>query len=303
MPVHRIPGGWQWGSSGKVYRNKAAAKRQAQAIFASGYREDARSRAAAHRALSASRRAESRYVLDVLRVMGRVHATVLRDLAPGRRDAQDDRLLRRLFALTRQPVQQAFDFMADEVDAGSARGAALVGIRPRSVPGLDAAIAAARERNVRLIQSATEDFVRQVRDVLEENEGADGEAIANALQERVDVSKSRATTIARDQTLKLNASLTEHRQRAAGVSSFRWSSSKDERVRPGHRALDGRVFSWDEGLPADVADEVDEDEGVTPGEPVNCRCVAIPMLGVLGGEAQGEEEPDEDEEALSAAAE
>lgn len=40
MPVHRTPtGGWQFGTSGKVYKTKAEAETQARAIYASGYRE------------------------------------------------------------------------------------------------------------------------------------------------------------------------------------------------------------------------------------------------------------------------
>lgn len=32
MPVRRVSGGYRWGSSGKVYRTRAAAERQGRAI-------------------------------------------------------------------------------------------------------------------------------------------------------------------------------------------------------------------------------------------------------------------------------
>ena len=39
MPVHRTKsGGYQWGKTGKVYKNKAKAERQGRAIYASGWR-------------------------------------------------------------------------------------------------------------------------------------------------------------------------------------------------------------------------------------------------------------------------
>ena len=38
MPVHKVAGGWKWGKSGKVYKTKAGAQKQAAAIYASGYR-------------------------------------------------------------------------------------------------------------------------------------------------------------------------------------------------------------------------------------------------------------------------
>ena len=39
MPVKRVPGGYQWDQSGKVYPTKEQAERQGRAIYASGYRE------------------------------------------------------------------------------------------------------------------------------------------------------------------------------------------------------------------------------------------------------------------------
>lgn len=39
MPVHRTKsGGYQWGKTGKVYKSRAKAERQARAIYASGWR-------------------------------------------------------------------------------------------------------------------------------------------------------------------------------------------------------------------------------------------------------------------------
>lgn len=40
MPVHKTSsGGYQFGTSGKVYPTKKLAEKQAKAIYASGYRE------------------------------------------------------------------------------------------------------------------------------------------------------------------------------------------------------------------------------------------------------------------------
>ena len=39
MPVHRTKsGGYQWGKTGKVYKSKAGAQRQARAIYANNYK-------------------------------------------------------------------------------------------------------------------------------------------------------------------------------------------------------------------------------------------------------------------------
>jgi len=42
MPIRKVPGGYKWGSSGKVYKTRAGAERQAAAAYASGYKKTER---------------------------------------------------------------------------------------------------------------------------------------------------------------------------------------------------------------------------------------------------------------------
>ena len=39
MPVHKVKGGYQWGTKGKVYSTRAQAEKQARAAYASGYKK------------------------------------------------------------------------------------------------------------------------------------------------------------------------------------------------------------------------------------------------------------------------
>jgi hypothetical protein len=39
MPVKKVPGGYQWGDSGKVYKSREEAEQQGRAVYASGYRQ------------------------------------------------------------------------------------------------------------------------------------------------------------------------------------------------------------------------------------------------------------------------
>ena len=39
MPVMKVEGGYRFGKTGKVYKTKAAAEKQAKAIYASGYKK------------------------------------------------------------------------------------------------------------------------------------------------------------------------------------------------------------------------------------------------------------------------
>jgi hypothetical protein len=42
VPVRKVKGGYKWGKSGKVYPTKKQAEKQAQAIYASGYKKKKR---------------------------------------------------------------------------------------------------------------------------------------------------------------------------------------------------------------------------------------------------------------------
>ena len=282
MPVRAVKGGYRWGKHGHVYPTKAGAQKQAAAIYASGYREDAARRKAA-RILKASSRAEAAYVLDLVRIMRETTRAVLVVVererlspAPLREDAKlglGGPLTRRLFTWQRERVQLAFDRMGHEVDKKAAASLALVGISPRHIAGVESQIDHFREANVGLIRNASQDFIDQVAEVLEENEGARPEVLRALLEERADVSRSRAQLIARDQTLKLNAQVQQSRARSAGISQYQWSGALDERERPMHRALEAQTFSYDD--PPETNEDGDRNN---PGEDYQCRCTAIPVI-------------------------
>lgn len=98
--------------------------------------------------------------------------------------------------------------------------------------------------------------------------------LAKEIEQTVLKNRNRARLIARDQVGKFYGKVNKVRQEAIGVTHFKWRTSGDERVRDEHVALEGRVFRWDTGAPG---------EGI-PGEPVNCRCFAEPILDeILAG--------------------
>ena len=83
--------------------------------------------------------------------------------------------------------------------------------------------------------------------------------------------------LTRDQTNKVSGQLTQVRQKQLGVKEFVWSTAGDERVRPEHVQRGGITYPWD-----------NPPGGEIPGEPILCRCVAVPVvqdsdLGRLAG--------------------
>jgi len=123
--------------------------------------------------------------------------------------------------------------------------------------------------NVRLIKSIPEHALNDVEGVVLSGirRGARATDIAKTISDRFDVSRSKATLIARDQIGKFNGELTQLRHQEAGITEYIWRTSRDERVRKTHRERDGNHFAW-ASPPADGH----------PGEPVQCRCTAEPVL-------------------------
>lgn len=143
----------------------------------------------------------------------------------------------------------------------------------QSEPYLEPLAKAFVAQNVSLIESIPSRYVDELEGLVMNaaRSGRRSESLAEDLEDRFDVSESRAKFIARDQTGSLNGQLTQVRQVNLGITEFKWDTSLDERVRPSHAALDGKTFDWKDP-PAD--------EGI-PGEAPNCRCTAEPILSPL----------------------
>lgn len=138
-----------------------------------------------------------------------------------------------------------------------------------------AAIKVFRRENVKLIKSMLTYKVQQVHRILREaGSGTRVETIAKRIRETTDASPAKAALLARDQVLKLNAQLAADRHKAAGITEYVWRSSRDERVRKRHKALDGTRHAYDD---PPVVDPV-SGRRAHPGEDINCRCTAEPII-------------------------
>lgn len=138
---------------------------------------------------------------------------------------------------------------------------------------LDALKAIWVEQNLDLIKSIDEETLAKIRRAMQEGiiSNAAGARKTSELIEQIkmiaEIEHNRAVLIGSDQVGKLNSRLAQYRQQNAGITHYVWQTAGDRRVRPRHQAFSGRTFSWERG----------SDEG-HPGEPVRCRCVAIPVI-------------------------
>ena len=149
----------------------------------------------------------------------------------------------------------------------------LAGIDVRKIvneSAVEAALPARIEENIKLIKTVKPEYLEQVKKEVYSglSRGDDFFSIKKRLGEvETYHTKYRPRLIARDQMNKLTGALNQIRQEDVGIREYTWRTSHDERVRPSHRANNGRVFSWSKP-PATGH----------PGEDIQCRCVAEPKF-------------------------
>lgn len=132
--------------------------------------------------------------------------------------------------------------------------------------------------NVSLIKSIPQQYLTQVEGLVMRSvqTGRDLESLTKALQRQFGVTKRRATLIARDQNNKATAAIQRVRQLEMGIEEAVWvHSGGGKEPRPSHvkAGRDKVKFNlatgwWDP----------DEQEWILPGQLINCRCVAKPVI-------------------------
>lgn len=136
------------------------------------------------------------------------------------------------------------------------------------------------KQNVSLIKSVPGRYLDDIEQIVLQNvtQGRRASEIAEQIEQRFDVARSRADFIAQDQVGKFNGLLTERRHTALGLVRYRWRNSRDERVRGNpagkyphakhsHWNREGKLYEYS-APPADG----------NPGQPPRCRCWGEPAF-------------------------
>lgn len=256
-----------------VDKLQALRQRRARVKLAATRRKTSR---AARRAHGPQNPSALEYVIALRRVARGTWNMILAEYGL-RTDAIGDGNVRfKLYDFVEQEVPPLARRQAKKVsEKGAEDMKRLVGIDPRIDPGVGPTLDSFVIENVRLITKMADEQHEEIKKILDQNLGLRVEELADVLEERFGVSESRAMLIARDQTLKLASDVTRIRQTNAGIDSYVWTTSGDERVRDEHADLDGDVFTWAAGHPT---------EG-HPGQTFQCRCTAYPVVPGLDDEA------------------
>lgn len=169
-------------------------------------------------------------------------------------------------AATRRSLQTVDERLAASIN--SSLGIDISGFISRTGP-IQQVSEAAMQANARLITSIPDRYFEKLGDAVGKNmeRGMRFEDLAKEIERIGDVTESRAKLIARDQTSKMNGAFNQIRQMSLGIEKYTWQTSGDERVRTEHVENDGETFRWGK---APLTGH--------PGEAVNCRCVAIPVI-------------------------
>lgn len=130
------------------------------------------------------------------------------------------------------------------------------------------------KENVALIKSMRSDFVdgleKRIYHSINSGDGIKG--IASYLTQTAQMANNKAALIANDQTGSILGQLDGYRAKRAGAKGYVWQSMEDDRVRPRHRNLDQTFQYYD--------DPEGGDNGMMPGEPIRCRCIALPSFDI-----------------------
>lgn len=151
--------------------------------------------------------------------------------------------------------------------------------------GIEKVFNAGIKENVDLIKTIPDEYFSEIEKAVKDNFAGrplpEERTLIQQIQAIGGDTRSRAKLIARDQTSKLNSTFNEARQASVGIKKYIWQTSEDARVvgAPGglypegneahmnHFSRNGKVFLWSKPPP----------DG-HPGQPIQCRCIAIPLL-------------------------
>lgn len=132
------------------------------------------------------------------------------------------------------------------------------------------------DEQVTLITSLPLDASQKVHEMVTKGvaNGTRPEAIIDDIQRLGDITRNRAKLIARTETSRAQANLTQARAEAIGSPGYIWKTMHDSAVRSDHEDLDGKFFSWNDPPIADQRTGAK----AHPGTIYNCRCWADVQL-------------------------
>jgi SPP1 gp7 family putative phage head morphogenesis protein len=239
---------------------------------------------AAREEWAAARRADVQYGIQLRKIARHVGDLIRHfDLYNEHDAAMLSEALQRYAAILTPWAKSAARRMVAEVAARSdqqwRRVAAEMGSNFRELFGNDDQIGIRyrqlQAEQVALITSIPRDAALRVHELIRNGvlEGKRFTEIVPAIQRGGEVSKSKATLIARTETGRVVSNLTQARAESVGSTKYMWHTVHDAQVRPSHRKMDGQIVEW---AKPPTLDGMTFHAGAGP----NCRCWSEPLLAL-----------------------
>lgn len=152
-----------------------------------------------------------------------------------------------------------------------------ISIKPKFTAAQQQALSDNYATNMELyIQKWAKQSILKLRESVTQNvyKGNRASELVKKIQGSYRVSREKAKFLARQETSLLMSKMREERYKGIGITRYRWEGANDERERPDHKALNGKIFSWDN--PPITNRETGARNN--PGEDFNCRCIAVPII-------------------------
>lgn len=149
-------------------------------------------------------------------------------------------------------------------------------VKLEMTPAMQEAFEASLAENVGLIKSIPEQYLRQVEGAVMRSyaRGRDLEYLVNQIKRIYPRAANRAVFIARDQSNKANAVVTQARQLELGIREAVWMHSHAGKTpRPTHVAMNGKTYPVAKGMWDSAVRRY-----IFPGEEPNCRCTGRSVL-------------------------
>jgi SPP1 gp7 family putative phage head morphogenesis protein len=187
-------------------------------------------------------------------------------------------------------IDHLFDRALWKVEKNFAQSVKGIAVAPKLSREARATIARDYEQNMKLyIQDWTKKEIVDLRKRMQATVFAGNryESAVKTIQKSYDVSLNKAKFLARQETGLLMAKFKEVRYKEAGVKRYIWkcvAGTSAHPVRPSHKILDGKIFSWDNPVELDKRGLVKPGglhkpgDNKNPGEDYNCRCYAKPIV-------------------------
>lgn len=179
-------------------------------------------------------------------------------------------------------VSEFFESALGKVDKDFRTSVARITIEPALTPRQKKQIADEWQENMELwIKDFSEKEIGELRQNIKKTifSGTRSEALVATIKKSYGVTENKAKFLARQETSLLMTKYKQTRYEDAGVDEYKWgcvAGTKNHPVRPWHKALEGKTFSWQN--PPVTTKPGEPQRRNNPGQDYNCRCFARPIV-------------------------